>query len=95
MTRLKIKHGFWLAVLFILTLGLTAPGFSANVGIMTKEELKPIMNNDNVAILDVRKGRDWSSSEFKITGAVRVDTKDIVSDAGQFSKDQTLVLYCA
>ncbi len=62
---------------------------------MSKEELKNIMNDSGVSIIDVRRGKDWSSSEFKIKQAVRVDPSNFAEWANSFSKDNTLVLYCA
>jgi rhodanese-related sulfurtransferase len=47
-----------------------------------------------VVVVDVRTGRDWKSSEFKIKGAVRYEN-DIVKWASTYDKDTTLVLYCA
>jgi rhodanese-related sulfurtransferase len=73
---------------FTLSFGNDAPR-------ITKEELKSIMNNAEVAIIDVRKGRDWSSSEFKIKGAVYGDPRQIAKWNDKYSKDQKLVLYCA
>lgn len=32
------------------------------------EEIKPMLDNPDVVILDVRRGQDWTSSEFKIQG---------------------------
>ena len=69
--------------------------FGKNIPLITKEELKPIMGDADVAIIDVRKGRDWTSSEFKIKGAVYGDPKKIADWNKQFSKDTKLVLYCA
>ena len=69
--------------------------FGKSVPLMTKEELKPIMNDTDVLIIDVRKGRDWSSSEFKIKGAVYGDPKQITNWKDNFSKDKKIVLYCA
>jgi len=49
---------------------VTAAAFAAgDVAIMNKEALKGLLGNDNMIILDVRRGRDWASSEFKIQGA--------------------------
>ena len=79
-------------ILFFLS---AAPGLASSVKKMSKEELKQIMGTDTVSILDVRQGRDWSSSEFKIKNAERMDLKNIVADAKKYPKDQTLVLYCA
>ena len=69
--------------------------YGKDVSLITKEELKPIMSDADVVILDVRKGRDWSSSEFKIQGAVRVDPKQVTEWQGNYSKEKKLVLYCA
>lgn len=65
------------------------------VPLMTKEELRPIMDDADVAIIDVRKGRDWTSSEFKIKGAIYGDPKKITEWNTKFTKDTKLVLYCA
>ncbi len=70
-------------------------GISANVERITKEELKGIMGGETVLILDVRAGRDWSSSEFKIKGAERAAPNDFNSWSNKYPKDKTLVLYCA
>jgi rhodanese-related sulfurtransferase len=69
--------------------------WSANVNKMTKEELKEIMGTETVSILDVRTGRDWGSSEYKIKGAERIDNKAILTQTKKYPKNQTLVLYCA
>lgn len=87
-----------LIVLMILAVGIPAVVSTASakkVPVITKEELKPILNDGDVVILDVRRGRDWDSSEFKIQGAVRVDPRKIKNWAGNYSKDKQLVLYCA
>ncbi len=68
--------------------------WSASVNKMTKEELKDILGNETASILDVRTGRDWSSSEYKIKGAERIDN-NILTQTKKYPKNQTLVLYCA
>ncbi len=82
--------------LFIIVLAVFAnSSWSASVNKMTKEELKSIMGTETVTILDVRRGRDWSSSEYKIKGAERIDNENILIQTKKFPKNQTLVLYCA
>lgn len=61
---------------------------------MTKEELKGLIGNPDVIVIDMRLGKDWDASEFKIKGAIRERTGDI-SWANKYPKDRTLVLYCA
>jgi rhodanese-related sulfurtransferase len=84
----------------ILLLSLTLlmawqPAFASDAQLMSKEELKDKLNTANLTILDVRSGRDWSSSEFKIKGAVRAPGSEIAEWSKNYKKDQTLVLYCA
>ena len=79
----------------IMGLMATTPAFSAEVATMSKEELKTLLGSDTLTILDVRRGRDWSSSEFKIQGAQRADAGDFEQWSANLSKDKTLVLYCA
>ena len=62
---------------------------------MTKEELKAMLGNPDLIIIDVRYGRDWTDSELKIKGAVREDPETFDSWAKKYPKDKTLVFYCA
>ena len=73
----------------------TSQLMAVDVPTMNKDELKGQLGSDKVVILDVRSGRDWSSSEFMIQGAVRAAGGDIATWSKNYSKDQTLVLYCA
>ena len=84
-----------LIVLLLALSFLSAPPiFAASVQKMDKDELKSLLGSDNLVILDVRIGRDWSSSEFKIKDAVRMEGFDL-SVIEKYPKDATLVLYCA
>lgn len=84
-------------ILFLSFLLATAwhPAFASDVPTMSKEELKAQLNTAKLVVLDVRSGRDWSSSEFKIQGAVRAPGSDLATWSKNYQKDQTLVLYCA
>ncbi len=81
----------------LLALALfTAPlAVAADVPLMTKEELKAMMDTGDVQVLDVRAGRDWDSSEFKIQGSQRPEGKEVAAWAGNYAKDKPTVLYCA
>jgi hypothetical protein len=81
---------------FLFTFGVFATvALSADAPRMTKEELKGLFSNPDLIIVDVRFGRDWTGSDLKINGAVREDPENIESWANKYSKDKTLVLYCA
>jgi rhodanese-related sulfurtransferase len=61
---------------------------------MTKEELKPLMGDPNVVIIDVRLVDEWKNSESKIKGAVREDPEKTIRDwADKYPKDKTFVFY--
>ena len=66
-----------------------------DIPLMTKDELKAILDAADVTILDVRLGKDWKSSEFKIKGAIRTDPKQIDKWSENLRKENRLVLYCA
>jgi len=83
-----------LAILLFFSLFLSSWTATAGVPTMSKDELKAALGSKDLIILDVRQGRDWSTSEFKIEGAIRVDGGDL-SIAEKYSKDHTFVLYCA
>lgn len=84
-----------IAVFLFVLLASSSSVFAGDVKIINKDELKAMLGSPDLVVLDVRTGRDWSSSEFKIKGAVRSTGKDVEEVAAQYSKDKTLVLYCA
>ena len=62
---------------------------------MGKDELKKLLDNTDVIILDVRTQVDWEQSEYKIKGAKRLEDVDAVDGFVTNPKDKTIVLYCA
>jgi rhodanese-related sulfurtransferase len=62
---------------------------------MTKEELRGMLGNPEVIIVDVRANADWSGSKLKIKGAVRQDPRKVTSWMDKYPKDKTIVFYCA
>jgi hypothetical protein len=62
---------------------------------MTKEELRELLGKPGVIIMDVRTHGDYTGSTVKIPGAIREDPTDVKSWAKRYSKDSTIVLYCA
>lgn len=68
---------------------------SKDVPRMTKEELKTMLDNPDLIIIDVRAGTDWAGSDMKIKGAVREDPNDVKSWVDKYAKDRPIILYCA
>ncbi len=85
-----------LLVAFVLTGCLQNLAPEVKVPRMTKEELKSLLSNPDVIILDVRLPGEWKRSDVKIKGAVREDPeKDYKTWASKYPKDKTLVFYCS
>jgi len=88
----------------VLLLALVAGAFLAGMGKrpvpesaprMTKEELKPRLGAAGLVVIDVRAPNDWEGSGLKIAGAIREDPAAPEKWAGKYSREKTLVLYCA
>jgi len=75
------------------TLNMSA--MSGSVPRMTKDQLKSMLDNPDLVIIDVRAGADWLRSDIKIKGAVREDYNDVNSWANKYAKNKLIVLYCA
>ena len=89
----------WMVVLLLTGIAagfaFTALAAPEDIPRMTRDELKGMMQNPDMVILDVRVGKDWDASEFKIKGAVRTDPAKLDAWKDKFGKEKTLVLYCA
>ncbi len=81
--------------LFALFLLIPLQLSAAEVKTMDRDGLKSMLSSPDLVVLDVRTGSDWSDSEFKIKGAVRVEPTKVDSWAEGYAKDKTYVLYCA
>ena len=82
-------------LLSFFMLASALPVLAGEVPLISKENLKAELGAEGLVLLDVRSGRDWSSSEFKIKGAVRAAGDKIKEWSANYSKDTKLVLYCA
>jgi hypothetical protein len=58
-----------------------------------KDELKKLLNDSGIILIDVRYTPNWKKSGQKVAGAVREDPNDISTWVGKYKKDQRLVLY--
>ena len=93
-----VRHNRMLTGLMSAALMLAivwSPAFGADIPTVTKETLKPMLDDPDLVVLDVRAGRDWKSSEFKIKGAQRVDPGNLAAWSSQYAKNKKYVLYCA
>ncbi len=92
----------YLLLIFIAVFTLSACTFAwrsfhsvSGIQKVTKEELKELLNDPSITILDVRDTKDWKSSNVKIPGAIRENPYDVQSWADKYIRNQKLILYCA
>ncbi len=62
---------------------------------ISKEELRTMLDNPNVLILDVRIKDEWRASGKKIQGAIRENPEEVRLWLNKYPKDKTLVFYCS
>jgi len=99
MTRNAV--GFLLSLMLLLlalgSSGCAASGKKAvaDVPRMPAEGLKSRLGDPSLTVIDVRANGDWKESSAKVKGAIREDANSVADWASDYSKDKTIVLYCA
>lgn len=83
----------WIGIFGISILIPAAPARAQEVPRMSKEQVREIMGNPGVAVIDVRTEAQWKAAKAKVEGADRQNPMDFA--ANRYSKNQILVLYCA
>ncbi|WP_239232366.1 rhodanese-like domain-containing protein [Thiomicrospira aerophila] len=61
-------------------------------GVITADQLKAMMNEQEVFIIDARQEQDYNQSH--IPGAVNIDWRFVLSELDQIPDDKMIVLYC-
>ncbi len=92
-----MKKSLSIAALLIFFMVGLFPAIAKSVDAprMEKDELKAMLGNPDLVIIDVRTQKDWTDSDLEIRGAVREDPAAVESWANKYPKDKTLVFYCA
>lgn len=67
----------------------------AEAELITPQELKAMLSEKGLVVLDMRNSRDWEESGKKIPSASRIGNTDIDSWAQDVDKDRKIVVYCA
>ena len=62
---------------------------------ITMEELKSMLGDPNLVIIDSLVGDQWETVAQKLPGAVHEDPDDVDSWADKYPKNKTIVTYCA
>jgi len=82
-------------LLLLVALAWVPSVMGADIPRITKEELRALIDNPNVIIVDVRTNAGWSESKLKIKGAVREDPTKVKSWIEKYPLDKTFVFYCS
>jgi hypothetical protein len=98
MRRVTLALTLVLSITFIFVAGmaqhLQAMGKEIGVPMVTKEELKSMIDRPDVVILDVRESESWKEAKTKIQGAVReAPEKGVEPWISKYPPDKTYVLY--
>ncbi|NWF92858.1 MAG: hypothetical protein HXY46_08060 [Syntrophaceae bacterium] len=89
------KNSRVILMLFIVV-GITmfkTLALSKDIPMVTIYELRGMLDNPDLTLIDVRYDKDWEGSDIKIKSAVREDYRDVKSWADKYPKYKLLVLY--
>ena len=84
-----LAAGLLLSWVFVMT------GLAEEVPRITGEQLKRMLADPNVAIIDVRANVDWAGSSRKIKGAIREDARRVNAWMEKYPREKTLIFYCS
>ena len=90
------RRGTVAGIIFLLifsSTGFLAADNDKNVPAISVDQVKMLLNNYDVIIIDVRKYRNWWRSSKKILSAVREDPSKVDQWVQKYPKDKTLIFY--
>jgi len=94
----RLLKGLFLSLLFVLLNQLIVPAaFSATdvVPRITVQELKAKMDKgEDIVIIDVRAGREYTDSKIKMKGAIRIPIVQLETRINELPRDKEIVTYC-
>ena len=62
---------------------------------VTPEEVKERMDRgEKFAFVDARNEQDWSQSDVKLPGAIRIPADEVGKRVGDLPRDRTIITYC-
>ena len=86
---------FLMVMLAVLMACASAGKTGGEVPRMAADDLKAMLEDPDLVILDVRRATDWSSSDLMIKGAVYADPERYDDWRNAYPKEKKIVLYCA
>jgi hypothetical protein len=92
---MRVRQALSVLLLVAITLVWSGMCFSADAPRMPKEELRELLGNAEVVVIDVRTVGEWKESAERIAGAVREEPGTEADWGSSYPKEKTLVLYCS
>lgn len=92
---MRVRQVLFMSLFVALALAWAGVSLGAEAPRMTKDELKGLLGQADVVVIDVRAVGDWKGSDEKIQGAVREEPGTEGAWGSRHPKEKTLVLYCA
>jgi hypothetical protein len=94
MRKLTISNTLLLTTVLVGVVGIVSSSCAGtSYQRIDKTGLNDHLESKNVIIVDVREGRDWQSSKYKIKGAIRLEPNDPKIADVPLPKDKTLIFY--
>ena len=94
----RLLKGLFLSLLFVVLNQLIVPAaFSSNdvVPRITVQELKAkIDKGEDIVIIDVRAGREYTDSKIKMKGAIRISMVQMENRINELPRDKEIITYC-
>jgi hypothetical protein len=82
-----------LSLLFLGTSVMPPSVAGQDVPRISMAQLKGMLGQPALILVDVRRSVDWNASDRKIKGAVREDPQAVAKWAGKYPKGKTIVFY--
>jgi len=93
--KMKYRFAATLLAIFAFQILLTPAVGAAEAVRMGKDDLKTMLGDPDVVIIDVRAYTSWFLAGEKIKGAARENYRDFDRWKDKYPKDKTIVLYCS
>jgi rhodanese-related sulfurtransferase len=91
----KFYSALFVSIFFLIVAGLASPSAAADAQRISKDELRAMMSNPDLLIIDVRTEKEWKKADKKIKGAVWEDSEEVKTWAAKYPRDKAIALYCS
>ena len=95
MTRPNPLHVVFLCLASLCLMCSPAWSAASDIPRISKEQLKTMLDDPRLIIIDTRVKQQWDKSEYKLPKAMHQSPWEADEWAKDFPRDRTVVSYCA